>query len=258
MQVMRMIEKAFNAKRDHAIFESSPGLLERSITMFQLILPEAIKNRDRYWSQFGQDILVSTLLSGKKGGTFLDIGARCGIVNSNTVALERYFEWSGQLIEPHRESAMKAKSVRKSPVLACACSDETGMLEFVEFGEEPGHSRLQKDFKGRASPEDVERYSVQVTTVAEICSSNNYQHIDYLDIDVEGGELSVLKGTDLGHVSFNLIGVETHPTAFDEVSRYLERFHYLPRLRLGVDTFYAKDDVWEEITSRLPRLVIGA
>lgn len=257
MKLMRMIDKALNAKRDHAIFEACPGLLERSATAFQIVLPEAIKNHNRYWSQFGQDILVSMFLRRDNQKTFFDVGARCGVLNSNTLFLERNFGWSGPLIEPHRGNVEKAKRVRKSSVFECACSDKPGTLEFVELPEEPGHSRLRKDFKGRAIPDGAETHSVRVTTVAEVCREEGYDHLDYLDIDVEGGELSVLNGIDFNSVEIQLIGVETHPPAFDDISSYLSKFGFLPRVRLGVDTFYAKDATWDRIVSDFPRLEIG-
>lgn len=52
------------------------------------------------FAQWGQDEEVIQYFKGKQLGTYLDIGANDGVTNSNTYALERYFGWSGLMIEP--------------------------------------------------------------------------------------------------------------------------------------------------------------
>ena len=52
------------------------------------------------YSQAQQDLLFALLLPGQ-GRVFVDIGARDGVVISNTYLLERQFGWRGLCIEPH-------------------------------------------------------------------------------------------------------------------------------------------------------------
>jgi hypothetical protein len=54
---------------------------------------------DRNYSQAFQDIFVLSMLNGKKGGTFLEIGAFDPIEISNTYLLEKYFGYTGLAID---------------------------------------------------------------------------------------------------------------------------------------------------------------
>merc|ERR1711871_908541 len=59
----------------------------------------------RFLSQIGQDHwVVQEVFGGKRGGTFVEIGAANGITLSNTVSLERHFAWGGLCIEPSKQS----------------------------------------------------------------------------------------------------------------------------------------------------------
>lgn len=72
---------------------------------------------NEFYSQAAQDIFVLTVLEGKRNGTFLDIGASDPIFISNTYLLEKYFGWSGVLVEIDKALADKCKSIRSSEVI---------------------------------------------------------------------------------------------------------------------------------------------
>ena len=57
----------------------------------------------KFYSQIGQDYIAISLLKGKLGGTFLDIG--CGHPEriNNTLALEKEFSWTGLSIDIDKE-----------------------------------------------------------------------------------------------------------------------------------------------------------
>jgi len=48
----------------------------------------------------GQDVFVAELLSFKKNGVFVDIGANDGVTISNTWYFEKELGWDGIAIEP--------------------------------------------------------------------------------------------------------------------------------------------------------------
>ena len=50
-------------------------------------------------SQAWQDLFVLSMLHGKRGGKYLEIGAQVPINNNNTWLLSEYFDWSGISIE---------------------------------------------------------------------------------------------------------------------------------------------------------------
>ena len=50
---------------------------------------------ERNYSQAYQDMFVLSMLEGKKGGTYLEIGANDPIFISNTYLLQKDFQWNG-------------------------------------------------------------------------------------------------------------------------------------------------------------------
>merc|ERR1712032_1738083 len=59
--------------------------------------------RGRMHSQVGQDWLVATLLGCKRHGFFVDLAANDAVSLSNSLMLERDFEWNGICIEANVE-----------------------------------------------------------------------------------------------------------------------------------------------------------
>jgi hypothetical protein len=62
-------------------------------------------------SQFGQDEWVIRTLQGMRNGVFLDIGAGDPVQGSNTVRLERDFDWLGVLCDIETHDALREQRV---------------------------------------------------------------------------------------------------------------------------------------------------
>lgn len=74
-----------------------------------------IKNDVRYYLQLSQDyIIINELYKKCTGGTFVDINAGNGMFNNNTYALEKYFGWSGLIIESDHTIYEELTKNRKS------------------------------------------------------------------------------------------------------------------------------------------------
>jgi hypothetical protein len=65
---------------------------------------DGLENIRRNYSEAFQDILVLTLLGGKRDGYYLEIGAGFPFYGNNTYLLEQYFNWKGVSIDINRES----------------------------------------------------------------------------------------------------------------------------------------------------------
>jgi hypothetical protein len=140
--------------------------------------------RQGYKSQSGQDKWVSeTLLRGLRGGVFVDIGANDGMTFSNTLWLERQMGWTGLAIEPNPEAFAKLSVNRRCTTLNVCVSEKTG---------------------------SVQQFEVDCYTLSDILSNNGIESVDYLSIDVEGAELSILQSIDLHSFQIRVIGVENN------------------------------------------------
>lgn len=136
-------------------------------------------------------------------GVFLEIGANDGYSQSNTYFLERARNWTGILIEPSpalfercRRTRPSAYCVRAACVGAAASGDVVDLvdldLQSVTLGQQPNAEEAR-----RLAQPGGRKYSVPATTLSAVIDASPYSGIDFMSIDVEGAELSVLSGLDL-------------------------------------------------------------
>ncbi len=68
-------------------------------------------------SMEGQDKWVLTVLSGKKEGTYVEIGSGHPIIGNNTFVLESHFGWTGVGVEHDHEMVNEYNSTRVNPCM---------------------------------------------------------------------------------------------------------------------------------------------
>lgn len=150
-----------------------------------------IKNSVMFYSQAGQDVWVLQRIGNK--GFFVDVGAHDGVESSNTYALEKA-GWKGVCVEPS-EAYEKMIGVRNcSLVKVAAVADKKSQTGLP----------LTEILYGLSAP----------TT------------IDYLSIDVDGGEMDVLRGMDFDKYHVKLITIE-HNKYAEGTARKQEIYEYL-------------------------------
>jgi FkbM family methyltransferase len=186
------------------------------------------------------DSAVYEILNGKlpKTGFYLDIGAHDGRTSSNTFHLEK-MGWNGILVEPMLPKYFKMLEYRNSSntFVNAACvspeyqSESLRMIycDLMSFAPEIS-SVDQDDWKNgskqfmRSNEEQLSVF-VPVTTVDSLLSKLTApSYIDFLSIDVEGAELSVLEGLDLSVSEFGLVCIETN-SEVDVIGKF-EPFGY--------------------------------
>ena len=196
------------------------------------------------YSQAKQDILFSLLFPGKHS-FFVDVGARDGVVISNTYILEKDYGWGGICIEPHPKLFKMLEKNRQSKCLnvAIADVDECGeTLEFAMWKEGPvGHSGiLGIDYRhiDKLKNYDHEIIKVKCFPLKKILRDKGIRRVDVLDIDVEGAESSVLRSIDFTECHFNLISIEMSNSEIEEILA-ANSFRFL--CKLGEDSVYRND-----------------
>jgi len=167
-------------------------------------------------SQCGQDSLVDEHLKMLLGGTFVEVGAGDGVINSNTLAFEAQRAWTGLLIEPHPAAAAACRLNRAARVLEYAICNETGDAAFCATNGDSSLSHLL-DCQTHYIRERISRenQTLQTITVKAISLSRALQHvgishIDYLSVDTEGNELDVLRSINWMSTTINCISVENN------------------------------------------------
>ena len=166
-------------------------------------------------------------------GFFIEAGANDGVTYSNTLYFERYAKWDGLLIEPIPELAMKCKLNRpKCIVENCALvplsfphqqirMQYCNLMSLVEGARKSDQDEREHIRLGTEVQPGVEPYEVMVPAkpLSEILLSYDISEIDFLSLDVEGYELSVLKGLNFELHKPKYILVEAN--YLDEIQQFL-------------------------------------
>jgi FkbM family methyltransferase len=152
------------------------------------------------YSQFQEDLLIDLLLNRKKDGVYVDIGANDPFFNSNT---ERFYlrGWRGINIEPCLSAFNKIAENREFDInLNIAVSEESGKLLFYQIGNDSSLSTLDN----RKAVKMAETYKlklissmIDVMPVSKILDAYlSNRHIDFMSVDTQGHDLTVLKSND--------------------------------------------------------------
>lgn len=150
-------------------------------------------------SQLGQDLWVLEKTSYKNSGFFVEFGATDGVLLSNTWLLENEFNWQGICAEPNQKFFEKLKKNRRCIVSNQYIGGVTG--ESVKFILADAYGGSQEFAADDSHAEKRAAYAdAGHTTVVESISLDDFltQHgapreIDYISIDTEGSEYSILK-----------------------------------------------------------------
>lgn len=151
-------------------------------------------NNIKYYSQAGQDAWVLKTLNFKTNGFFIDIGAYDGIEISNTYALEK-LGWKGICIEAGEKNFELLLNNRLCTCINTVISNYNGICYFNE-----------NDKYGSIVKEGKKRFCHTIEFILDLQKAPN--EIDYLSIDIEGGELNLLKTFPFDKYIVDMITVE--------------------------------------------------
>ena len=200
---------------------------------------------EKYTSQAGQDKMIKkNFFDGKKNGFFIEIGAYDGISGSNCYHFERFLNWDGIAIEPSNIQFEKLKKNRKCKVLNNAISDEVKEVEFIEVTEGLtqmsgiNDSSFERNFKIISNNQASKTDSIKLKTITfdEIVPKN--KDIDYLSIDIEGGEMNLLKSIDFQTNRIKVISVENNIPKEQNFKNFFEEINFTYLDRIGQDEIF--------------------
>lgn len=203
-----------------------------------------------YYSEYGQDKwLEENVFKGKRLGIFVEVGALDGVFHSNTCFFERERGWKGVCIEPNPSMYSELCMNREMFAINCAVSSVKGFVNFrqiegnlrgwsgiVDFME-PEHLERIKD---RVSREKIKYNDIKVISckLEDIISPN--VRVDYLSIDVEGAEKSILTTFPFDKRFIDVVEVEVN---FDNsINELMNSKGYTLLTRLGVSNIYRRNN----------------
>ena len=175
----------------------------------------------KYYSQYKQDqYIYENFFKNKKDGFFVDIGASDPTNASNTMFFEE-IGWSGILVEPNKKDFENLLKIRKTPAENVAIYDKIGTFKFLLCGgyikvlsgllheQHPQHlQRIVNEFFNYG--DSMEIIDIQTTTLLQLLKKYNKNSVDYLSLDTEGSEYSILNNIDFESVYIKCISVENN------------------------------------------------
>lgn len=199
-----------------------------------------------------QFYFIVNKFQGKRNGFFIELGACDGILASNTYKLEKQYDWNGILIEPIKNYFDILQKERSCWYQYNVCIGKDNNSE-VDFTRIEGFGKLLSGITNEYAKEQIERIKVEqsrrpheiihekvkMRSLSSILENIGVSHIDYLSVDVEGGELGVLQSLNMEHspIRPTIIGVENNYGSND-CYNYLYDFNYKFITRCGPDDMF--------------------
>lgn len=151
-----------------------------------------------FYGQQGEDVFVfnNFLNLPRTDGVFVELGGMDGITYSNSKFFEDHLGYSGVLIEPTIQFHNMVYYRPNCHNFNVAVGLETGSMEMRGTYATAGLvETMHPEFQKRHHP-NSDVYQVQTLPFHDILKLANVSYIDFLSVDVEGGELVVLKTMD--------------------------------------------------------------
>lgn len=201
--------------------------------------------------QVGQDMLAYMFFRGKKDGFFIDIGANDGVTINNTIVFEKLWTiiggGGGVAVEPLPDAFNKLKGNRSCDCFNVAISHVSG--ESMEFNKVVGNDflggldeQMTEEHKKRIIDNNLNIEKIYVKTLTFDDLMSNYperRHIDFMSIDVEGAEMSILKAIDFSKFTFGLITIENNENdGGKKLIRFMDEHGYKVYINLCCDIMF--------------------
>lgn len=181
-----------------------------------------IKYPLQFYSQIEQDkYYIENIIKYKPNGIFLEIGGYDGITGSNTYFLEKNLNWNGIIVECNPTLVEKCKNTRSCYICDKALyeSDNAELLFTIPIGDEIiGGKEQLGGIKNLLKPESLKAFqrcykeskdiTVKTININTLLENRKIYDIDYVSLDVEGGELSILKTWDFNKHKVKFLTVE--------------------------------------------------
>lgn len=192
-----------------------------------LVWPQLIKNINlssvnhrvaiKDFSQHGQSKLIDEALGSKRGGFFIEAGAYDGEFLSNSLFFELERAWTGLLIEPMPSLFQKLVNKNRNAyaINACLANNRRPLVAKYRLGDALSGRNAQMNeahlrrIANMTSLRGEERFIyVPCFSLRTILRAIGVDRVDYFSLDVEGGEVDVLRSIDFETVEIRALTVE--------------------------------------------------
>ena len=208
-----------------------------------------LTHRQFAFAQEGEDLILSRILGSRSAGFFVDVGACHPVRFSNTYLLYRQ-GWRGINIDATPGAMRLFDELRPEDVnleaFVGAGADQATLYQFNEPALNTASSQLAAERQLEPSPYNiVQETSVEVRSLASILDEYlpPERAIDFLNVDVEGAELGVLRSNDWARyrpewLLVEQLATDLQGTLAHETARFLSGVGYDPAYRTYNTVFF--------------------
>ena len=177
---------------------------------FLSVYLKSFTNKKFFYSFGGIDNLIQQIFKSQKKGIYIDIGCGHPIKNNNTYLLNKK-GWSGINIDLDIDNIELFKIYRPKDLNICAAiSDEMKETDLFFYHSRSALNTIDKKTANYQKAKVTSIKKIKTTTLNNVLGESIYNssNIDFLSIDVEGSELSVLKNFNFHKFKPKVIVVE--------------------------------------------------
>ena len=191
------------------------------------------------YSQCGEDNFITKFFSKQKKGTYLDIGAFNPIKYSNTFLLYKN-GWKGTNIDLNQTSIDLFNIVRPNDRNICAAisdKEENVKVNIENIFSPLNTISLNRSKKLNLKSVKENSYYIKSKKINKIVTNK----FDFLNIDIEGFDIKVLKSIKLSFYKPKLICIEIlNSKKFFSLKKYLNKHNYVYVKKMGPSYFFRR------------------
>jgi FkbM family methyltransferase len=195
-------------------------------------------------SQFGEDRFAWSLLGRQTTGFFIEAGAFDGYHLSVTYALEA-MGWNGLLVEaiPDRYRDCQARRPNSRVVNAVLSPDgATGVAEFIVMQDQAFSYSLTPERKAAPIAGQDKAVTIPRATLNQLLA-DHHGPIDLALLDLEGDEVSALRGFDLARFRPRVMIIEDNTLGNNEpLKAFMQSQPYQLAARVAINEVYIRND----------------
>jgi len=170
---------------------------------------------------------VRNFFKDKRGLVFVEAGAADGTTSTNTLTLEKELGWSGVLIECNPKVTPALVSVKRKAWVAPVCISDNNKAQKVTLHIPKAtmyEERLARlggpwDFSHFGSPDSKEwtkKEDLDAVPLYSILAAVGLKQIDYLNMDLQGIEMKVLKNFPFDKIPVKVLMVDVYFLSTEE------------------------------------------
>jgi len=213
------------------------------------------------YAQNGEDIVLLRLFAGQAHGVWIDVGANHPINDSVTKNFSD-LGWWGLNVEPVESFFRALVADRPRDVnINAAVSDHTGTMTFHRNDSNLDLSTFDEGLVAhyRERGDRITDIDVPVRRLDEICEEHLGDHrIDFMKVDTEGHELSVLRSHDFERYPVRVLLAEATRDRLADLVAAVEAAGMSHVMFDGLNAWFVARDEFDELAPRLtpPSMVL--